>query len=349
MILGANSARGRRVLANVLSCCILVLVFVEFVRLDLPLARFVRSLHVPWLERIGDTAGMVGSGGALVAFSALLLAAGLLHRRPIMRRAGVQSLVAHGLSALLAQVLKHGIGRPRPRLMHADAGFGWHPSLQVGLDSFPSGHATASFAVATVLAKYFPAVAGMVYGAAGLIGVSRVVRGSHYPTDVLGGVWLGIVVGYLVVHPLREWKRVIPEVFLMLVPYGLAAFGVLSLIVHFPPADTRTIGMLAGGATLILAGMAMRGYVSAWGAHDARLRSSADRLIVFGLGAVTASWMLTALAGALCLVHDFGMAEAGEPSNPRPISSSPILTELSLVPVPVLLAFLQLNGQPATL
>jgi membrane-associated phospholipid phosphatase len=318
MILGAKDSSARRALAGVLSFAILAVVFVELVRLDLPLARFVRSLHVPWLERLGDTAGILGSGAALVAFSAVLLAVGQLYRRPVMRRAGMQSLVAHGISALLAQALKHGIGRPRPRLMHAEAGFGWHPSFQVGLDSFPSGHATASFAVATVLAKYFPAFAGVVYAAAGLIGVSRVVRGSHYPTDVLGGVWLGVVVGSLVVSPPREWKRVIPDVFLMLVPYGLAALGLLSLMGHFPPVDMRSISMLGGGAALIVVGIAMRAYMAACGAQDGRLRSSADRLIVVGLGAATASWVLTALAAALCLVHDFGMTKAGEQPTPPP-------------------------------
>jgi membrane-associated phospholipid phosphatase len=349
VIFGAKGSSARRALAGVLSFSILAAVFVELFRLDLPLARFVRSLHVQWLERLGDTAGILGSGAALVAFSAVLLAVGQLYQRQVARRAGMQSLVAHGIAALLAQALKHGIGRPRPRLMHADAGFGWHPSFQVGLDSFPSGHATASFAVATVLAKHFPAFAGVMYGAAGLIGVSRVARGSHYPTDVLGGICLGVIVGALVVYPPREWKRVIPDVLLMLVPYGLAAFGVLSLMLHFPPADTQSISMLWGGATLLVVGMAMRAYVAACGARDGRLRSSADRLIVVGLGAVTASWVLTALAAALCLVHDFDMTEGGEQPTPCSVSSSPTLTERLVVPLPALLALLQFDGQSAAL
>jgi undecaprenyl-diphosphatase len=346
MILGAMGSKARRALAGMLAFSILAVVFMELVRLDLPFARFVRSLHAPWLERLGDTAGTLGSGATLVALSAVLLAVGYLYRRPVMRRAGLYSLVAHGIAALLAQALKHGIGRPRPRLMHADAGFGWHPSLQTGLDSFPSGHASASFALATVLARYFPAFGIMAYGAAGLIAVSRVVRGSHYPTDVLGGICLGILVGHLVVHPWREWGRGIPRVWLLLVPYGLAAFGVVTGLVHFPPADVPTISMMTGGGVLVTAGIAMRVYVTACGGDSRRLQPIADRLIVVGLAAVTLSWVLTTLAAALCLVHDF---EAQADSNHRTISSLPTVTALSLVSMPVLVAGFPFNGQVASL
>ena len=349
MILGTKGSSARRALAGMLALSILAAAFMELVRLDLPLARFLRSLHVPWLERVGDTAGTLGSGAALVAFSAVLLAVGHLYRRPVMRHAGFYSLVAHGISALLAQALKHGIGRPRPRLMHADAGFGWHPSFQAGLDSFPSGHASASFALATVLARYFPAFAAVVYGVAGLIAVSRVVRGSHYPTDVLGGVYLGLVVGHLILHPLREWRWVIPDVSLLLVPYGLAALGVVSLLVHFPPAEIATISMVAGGGVLITAGMVMRVSVGACGARGSRLKSSADRVMIVGLAAVTASWILTTLAAALCLVHDFDMTEAPAHSNHPVVRSSPTLTELSLVPMPLVVARLAFDGQVAPL
>jgi membrane-associated phospholipid phosphatase len=346
MILGAKGSKARRTLAGMLAFSILAVVFRELVRLDLPFARFVRSLHVLWLERLGDTAGMIGSGAALVTLSAVLLAVGYLYRRPVMRRAGLYSLVAHGISAVLAQLLKHGIGRPRPRLMHADAGFGWHPSFQTGLDSFPSGHASASFALATVLARYFPAFGVMAYGAAGLIAVSRVVRGSHYPTDVLGGICLGVLVGHLVVRPWREWAGGIRGVLLLLVPYGLAVFGVVTCLVHFPPADGPTISMMTGGGGLVTAGIAMRVYVTACGGDSRRLQPTAGRLIVVGLAAVTSSWALTTLTAALCLVHDF---EAQADSNHRTVSSSPTVTALSLVPMPVLAAVFPFDGHVASL
>ncbi len=59
--------------------------------------------------------------------------------------------------------------------------------------SFPSGHATTSFAIAYVLGHFYPewwARLGL-YGAASLIAVSRIHVAEHYPSDVIAGALLG--------------------------------------------------------------------------------------------------------------------------------------------------------------
>lgn len=59
--------------------------------------------------------------------------------------------------------------------------------------SFPSGHATTSFAIAYVLAHFYPIIEVQlaVYAAASLIAVSRIHVAEHYPSDVLAGSLLG--------------------------------------------------------------------------------------------------------------------------------------------------------------
>jgi membrane-associated phospholipid phosphatase len=67
--------------------------------------------------------------------------------------------------------------------------------------SFPSGHASSAFALATVAEKHFGWKVGVpAYLAAGAVGFSRLSNNKHYLTDVLAGATLGVVVGRTVVH-----------------------------------------------------------------------------------------------------------------------------------------------------
>lgn len=58
--------------------------------------------------------------------------------------------------------------------------------------SFPSGHTSASFAIATAIAFNMPEIAIIVYLIALTIGISRIYLGVHYPTDVVAGIVVGI-------------------------------------------------------------------------------------------------------------------------------------------------------------
>jgi undecaprenyl-diphosphatase len=85
--------------------------------------------------------------------------------------------------------LKQGIGRERPNVAYPEP----RPLVHAPHDgSFPSGHATVSFACATVLSFYAPRAAPAFYALAAAIAWSRVYVGVHYPLDVLGGAALGL-------------------------------------------------------------------------------------------------------------------------------------------------------------
>ncbi|QQR82585.1 phosphatase PAP2 family protein [Candidatus Campbellbacteria bacterium] len=64
-------------------------------------------------------------------------------------------------------------------------------------NSFPSGHTMFVFSLAT--AMYFfgnKKLAWMLYASGLLIGIARITAGIHYPSDILGGIVLGILTGY---------------------------------------------------------------------------------------------------------------------------------------------------------
>jgi undecaprenyl-diphosphatase len=86
-------------------------------------------------------------------------------------------------------VLKNTLKRNRPEAALINFHSIITPSDQF---SFPSGHTSAAFMMATVLGYFFPAVMILLYCWATLVGCSRVMLGVHFPSDILMGVILGI-------------------------------------------------------------------------------------------------------------------------------------------------------------
>lgn len=67
--------------------------------------------------------------------------------------------------------------------------------------SFPSGHTSGAFLIATVLVLLLPlGIAGYLYGWASLVALSRVVLGVHFPLDTLAGAAHGAGIGWLAVQ-----------------------------------------------------------------------------------------------------------------------------------------------------
>jgi len=73
--------------------------------------------------------------------------------------------------------------------------------------SFPSGHASFFFALATVIYLYNKKLGAWFLAAAVLVSLARVYVGVHYPSDVLVGATIGILVGWLVCYLLNLYQN----------------------------------------------------------------------------------------------------------------------------------------------
>ena len=284
---------------------------------DLQTVLLLRSLHDPFVARLAYIGNRLGDGLTLVLLCIGLWGIGYLLKNKAWKQAGIDGLVAHALAGLAVQILKHLIGRPRPRWTHQEA-FEFGPSWQGGLDAFPSGHASASFAVAAVLARYFPEWMGFWYGGALFVGMARVVGGSHFPTDVLGGAVLGFLIGYVWARALKEWRwnvvQALPQTFPLLIG-GCALFW---SIFHHPASTGFSAGLFWTGLLLFVSGIGAR-WVMAWqGSGNGHRTLSANSVIALGLAAGTqALWVVVAtlLACIAWWLNDQPDRQAVKPSG----------------------------------
>ncbi len=139
-----------------------------------------------------------------------IFAYGLLTKSDKCKSTALLALESFALASLVTRVPKELIGRERPHSGHGPYTFNG-PFTNV---SFPSGHTTASFAVASVIAtqfrdsKWIPITA---YSVAGLAGISRIYDNQHWLTDVVAGATIGTLVGNLVSHrTLNSHLTVVP-------------------------------------------------------------------------------------------------------------------------------------------
>lgn len=157
------------------------------------------SVRNPILDRLMQFITSLGDAG----FLAILVCIVLLCIKKY-RRAGAAASLSLILDFIVVNlVLKNLVARTRPYdILEELLLITRRPSDL----SFPSGHAGACFAVASVLFLCLPRRFGIpAVVTAALISFSRLYVGAHYPTDVLGGMVIGCVTGWIACRLL--WKK----------------------------------------------------------------------------------------------------------------------------------------------
>jgi undecaprenyl-diphosphatase len=105
------------------------------------------------------------------------------------------------LGYAVAFVIHHAWARPRPYMTHHIS----HPWSNSTDASFPSDHATVSFAIAFAVLAFDPLAGAIFVVIAAIIAVGRLFIGAHYPSDIVTGLVIGLVAAAVVVRLLPRF------------------------------------------------------------------------------------------------------------------------------------------------
>jgi len=154
-----------------------------------------------------SVASGVNAVGRAASFGRLWVAAGALLSVTgrTGRRAAVEGLAAYGTAVALSNgPVKWATRRSRPSGIRT-----WDLAIsgrRPRTSSFPSTHTAGAVAFAVAAGARLPGAAPLLAATAGAVGLSRVQRARHFPTDVVGGAVLGGAVGASVAGLSRRWE-----------------------------------------------------------------------------------------------------------------------------------------------
>ena len=148
----------------------------------------LQKIHSPVLDAVLGFFTYIGTAGIIWAVSAVIML-----RSVRTRKAGISVIISLFYELIINEMLiKHIVQRPRPFILHP-----WVDTIvsRPSSFSFPSGHTCSSFAAATAIFCFNRKLGAAAYLAAALIGFSRNYFYIHFPTDVICGAAIGIVLG----------------------------------------------------------------------------------------------------------------------------------------------------------
>jgi membrane-associated phospholipid phosphatase len=161
--------------------------------MDRSLMSLIRAWHWPSFLHLMQLLTWLGYGAIDIGVLLTIALVGWWEDNGDVRTQGLWGAGTVAAAGVMDQVVKNVACRARPSAPGAGLFFAKFPCFPASYAyaSFPSGHATTAFAAAVVLAFLYPRQTRAFLGLAVLVGLSRVVLGAHFPSDVLAGATLG--------------------------------------------------------------------------------------------------------------------------------------------------------------
>ncbi len=174
--------------------------------LDKPIFDAVQRNHTTAADRyLKDVTRLGGGYGQDVAI--VLLLGGVVARNERLRDTGFDALESSVWAAgIVTPIIKEAAGRARP--IQELGTYNFRPFR--GSHSFPSGHATNAFALATAIAAHSDGyvIPTIAYALATGVAIARVNERAHFPSDVVAGALIGRAVAKSITSRHRALKHV---------------------------------------------------------------------------------------------------------------------------------------------
>lgn len=170
----------------------------------------LRSINLDRNKNFDNTFKVITNSAAPISIALPIVMYGISHLKKDTLL--LQKSVLIGASVFTAvsisTALKYSINRTRPFVDYPDI----EKETSAGSPSFPSGHTSDAFSLATSFSIAYPKwfVIVPAYTWAGAVGYSRMDLGVHYPSDVLIGAIIGAGSAYLC-YKAQKWLRSKPK------------------------------------------------------------------------------------------------------------------------------------------
>jgi membrane-associated phospholipid phosphatase len=213
----ANPPRSSRALILWVALLPLVILAIAagVAEIDLPILRVLTEMPSQ-VKRSFRYAGYTGDATAPIAGSLLLylVIKFVLPRFSVstekyeqLKNFGLTLFCALAYSGVSVQIMKRAFGRQRPYITDMMTTKIFEPmNASWEYHSFPSGHTQVVSCVATVVCLYFPKLRWPIVIWALVVAISRIITGNHYPSDLVGGAYMGIFGGLLMASLFHNHK-----------------------------------------------------------------------------------------------------------------------------------------------
>jgi len=169
---------------------------------DVKIQKWMLDHKTTTTDNIGNDVTSLGHGKYTPALLGGIYVYGHFSDNAKMRKTALLSVESFVLTGVFVQTLKYAAHRHRP--YEEDGSRAWSgPQFggNSGTMSFPSGHASSAFAVATVIASEYDnyVVPTLAYGVAAVTALNRVTHNAHWSSDIFAGSAIGYFTGKAVV------------------------------------------------------------------------------------------------------------------------------------------------------